>query len=140
MPGGVAPRPSTRLLLKRREVAEVERALQRRREVRADPGPSVCPLPGCCTPGTARAVHGMLPSPMFLQEVWQRMEHFSCQITPKAEISDIFLKLFGKRKVVGHSGVHTTCIFDVKQKKQPNLFFFVLQPFRSHASFIKACA
>uniref|UniRef100_A0A8C4TXX5 Uncharacterized protein n=1 Tax=Falco tinnunculus TaxID=100819 RepID=A0A8C4TXX5_FALTI len=41
--------PSTRLLLKRREVAEVERALQSQREVRAAPSPSACPLPGGCS-------------------------------------------------------------------------------------------
>ncbi|XP_033924378.1 cilia- and flagella-associated protein 73 isoform X1 [Melopsittacus undulatus] len=46
VPSSVAPRPSTCLLLKRREVAEVERALQRQQEVRADPSPSLstgCP-------------------------------------------------------------------------------------------------
>ena len=43
--------PSTRLLLKRREVAEVERALQSQREVRVAPGPTMCPLPGGCSPG-----------------------------------------------------------------------------------------
>lgn len=105
MPGGVAPRPSTRLLLKRREVAEVERALQRRREVRADPGPSVCPLPGCCTPGTARAVHGMLPSPMFLQEVWQRMERLAQrrqQLDQREQrLRDVVLKFTAFLKVRG---------------------------------------
>ncbi|NWV53275.1 CCD42 protein, partial [Daphoenositta chrysoptera] len=39
--------PSTRVLLKRREVAEVERELQNRREVRAAPAPQY-PLPGRC--------------------------------------------------------------------------------------------
>uniref|UniRef100_A0A8C3D715 Uncharacterized protein n=1 Tax=Cairina moschata TaxID=8855 RepID=A0A8C3D715_CAIMO len=37
---------STRLLLKRRELLDVARALQAQREVQAAPSPSVCPLPG----------------------------------------------------------------------------------------------
>lgn len=43
--------PSTRLLLKRREVAEVERVLQSQREVGTAPSPWVRPLPGGCSPG-----------------------------------------------------------------------------------------
>lgn len=62
--------PSARVLLKRREAAEVERGLQRQREVRAAPVcvPRVCPT---CVPSlrlqpwlpweTYPAVHGLSP-------------------------------------------------------------------------------
>lgn len=71
--------PSTRLLLKRREVAEVERELQSQREVRGGPlSPSVCPLPGGLQSamgdeelvGTSPAVQAPAPVPNSGAPTW----------------------------------------------------------------------
>ncbi|KAM6297913.1 cilia- and flagella-associated protein 73 [Aegotheles albertisi] len=87
--------PSTRLLLKRQELVEVEKALQGQREVRAAPSP-VCPLPGHIS-----AIPGLVPIPSWgalaiPQELRQRMERVAQrrqQLDQREEqLQDLLLK------------------------------------------------